>query len=243
MSVQRQINVPTRMLSFDPGAESQSPKVSAAELQQIAKSIGRVQDKLDDGWTVQDFESARSGPDLYDRLDALTYERVFSGRGGAHQLVAELEHGQLVMQGGAHRVRAAQAEAVAEVPVVIRAPDEASLDRIERDIAAERSSTRHVQLQAHRSQHRPSYRIADPVQAAPTAARARTAGAVGVTATRGVAEANTAATKRTPDDVARSVGRAAPTDREPRQQNVGRERATEEARERLEGRGERFMDR
>jgi hypothetical protein len=132
MYVSRLMTVPASMLRVDPSISQQSPKsYSQQDLTRIASNVPDVYRKMGEGWQESDFERARQSADPQQRQIGETYHTLWQDPSVSQSLHAHPNGGQLEVDAGNHRIRAAQDAGVPAVPVRVSAPDAQQLDQTE----------------------------------------------------------------------------------------------------------------
>jgi len=117
----------TNLRDLEPSPRGYSPD----ELRMIVRSIDQVYARMDAGATHEDLLALRQSPDARDRSVGEAYACVFRGRDSSHPLRADVVDGELVVDAGNHRVRAAQDLGVRALPVEVRGRDAAEIERTE----------------------------------------------------------------------------------------------------------------
>jgi hypothetical protein len=115
----------------DAGVSSTSPKgYSERQLQEIAATVPGIYDRINEGWSENDFSAAARSNDPKTRHLGETFSRLFEDSSDGTSLVATLNGADLVVDKGNHRVMAARSIGVPVLPVWVEAPTSSDLDRI-----------------------------------------------------------------------------------------------------------------
>lgn len=139
----RFLAVPTSALTLGGERVAATDKATPAQLAGYVAQVPAVYERLAAGFTAADFEKMRTAP-LNDQERAIgeTYAHLYSPARADSRLEAEFQDGVgLVVTRGRHRFDAARQLGVEVLPVHVRAPDPATLDRISAQLEAEVART------------------------------------------------------------------------------------------------------
>lgn len=169
--------VPTGALIVDPQVGSASGKASVGDMQSWMRRVPEIYLRIQHGETGTNFDRMASAPQsTHERELGETYRHLFSESASAAPIRADLcSDGQLVVQAGQHRVRAAQQAGIPVLPVHVAAPDQVTLGRLREQIAANLPTDPHIRYDAiHRAFERDPSLVTDrQADAYPRQARQR----------------------------------------------------------------------
>jgi ParB-like nuclease domain len=128
----RDIPVAAGLLQTNLAELGDSPRgYSRQQLRDMANAIEDVNARVERGASAEELMRLRTSPRDDERRAGEAFVAVFRGRESAHPLRAHFVDGQLLVDAGNHRIRAAQEAGDRPLPVTVRARTDREIDLVE----------------------------------------------------------------------------------------------------------------